>query len=277
VDEYFPPLVFDRNAVIRNGDAVIDFNFRADRARQLVAAMVKRKFHFFKRRKPRVLFVGMTPYSKRLKTLAAFPHPRIRNTLGEVVSRARLKQLRIAEKEKFVHVTFFSNGDSDVKYEGESRVCIPSLPVRRYDLMPEMSAPRITRRLLRDLCKYDFVLVNFANGDMVGHTGNLRATVKAVEAVDDCLGKLITKIKKLGGESVVLSDHGNCDEMVGKNGGIITNHSKYPVPFITVTDRKIKLRQSGKLGLANVAPTVLQMMRLKKPKEMTAKSLIAKW
>jgi len=275
-DEYFPPLVFDKNGAIRSKDAVIDFNFRADRMRQLASAMVDKKFHFFKRLWLNVLFVAMTPYSEKIKTLAAFAHPHIRNTLGEVVSRAGLKQLRIAEKEKFVHVTFFSNGDSDVKYPGESRVCIPSAKVKTYDLKPEMSAGKLTAHLLKNMWKYDFIIVNYANGDMLGHTGKLKSAIEGVEFLDSQLGKLIREVKSLCAEAVILADHGNCDNMLGAKGEPVTNHSRHPIPFIAVTDRKIKLRQKGVLGLANVAPTVLQLMRLKVPNEMIAKSLIKK-
>jgi len=275
-DEYFPPLVFDKRGVIQNGDAVINFNFRADRMRQLVAAIASKRFHYFKRKRFKIMFVAMAPYSTKVKTLAAFAHPHIRNTLGEVISRAGLRQLRIAEKEKFTHVTFFSNGDSDVIYPGEKQICVPSLKVKTYDLKPEMSAAKVTKRLVKNLAKYDFVVVNYANGDMLGHTGNLIAAIKGMEFLDGELGKLIQKVKSLGGEAVILADHGNCDEMIGAKGEVLTNHSKFPVPFIAVTDRKIKLRQKGTLGLTNVAPTVLQMMRLKVPKELTSKSLIKK-
>ena len=275
-DEYFPPLVFDKQGAIRSKDAVIDFNFRADRMRQLASAMVNKKFHFFKRLLPNILFVAMAPYSKKIKTLAAFVHPHVRNTLGEVVSRAGLKQLRIAEKEKFVHVTFFSNGDSDVRYPNEARTCIASPRVKTYDLKPAMSAGKVTKHLLKNMSKYDLVIANYANGDMLGHTGKLGAAIKGVEFLDGELGKLIKKIKSLGGEAIILADHGNCDAMIDAKGEQVTNHSKHPVPFIAITDRKIKLRQTGKLGLANVAPTVLQLMRLKVPKEMTARSLIKK-
>ena len=269
-DEYFPPLVFDKEGVLRGKDAVINFNFRADRMRQLAGAIAKNRFHFFKRKYFRLMFVVMAPYEKSLKTLAAFAHPHIRNTLGEVISRTGLKQLRIAEKEKFVHVTFFSNGDSDVIYPGESRVCIRSAKVKTYDLKPEMSASLVTKRLLKDLPRYDFVLVNYANGDMLGHTGNLRAAVKGMAALDVELGKLVEGVKSLGGEAVILADHGNCDNMVGDG---LTSHSRHPVPFIAVTDRKVRLKKGG---LANVAPTILQLLRLKVPKEMIAKSLIKK-
>jgi len=258
-DEYFPPIIFDKSGIIKPGDAVIDFNFRADRSRQLASIIAKKK----------VLFVAMAPYSKKIKSLSAFAHPHVRNTMGEVISRAGLKQLRIAEREKFVHVTFFSNGDSDVKYPNEDRVRIPSVSAKTYDLKPAMSAKKITKHLLKNMWKYDFILVNYANGDMLGHTGNLRAAVKGMEVLDVELGKLIKEVRSLCGEAVILSDHGNCDAM----GVNVTNHSKFPVPFIAVSDRKIRLKKGG---LANVAPTILQLLRLKVPKEMTSKSLIKK-
>ena len=257
-DEYFPPIIFDKKGLIKEGDAVIDFNFRADRSRQLASMIAKKK----------VLFVAMAPYSKEIKSLSAFTHPHVRNTLGEVISRAGLRQLRIAEKEKFVHVTFFSNGDSEVKYVKEDRVCIPSLRVKTYDLKPAMSAKKVTKHLLKNMWRYDFILVNYANGDMLGHTGNLKAAVKGMEVLDGELGKLVKEVKSLCGEAIILADHGNCDDM----GVNVTNHSKHPVPFIVVSDRKIRLKKGG---LANVAPTILQLMRLKVPKEMTAKSLIS--
>jgi len=269
-DEYFPPLIFNKEGIIKTGDAVIDFNFRADRMRQLVSAIASRKFTYFTRKKFKIMFVAMAPYSKLLQMPTAFSHPHVRNTLGEVISRAGLRQLRIAEKEKFVHVTFFSNGDSDERYAKESRVCIKSPKVKTYDLKPEMSARKVTNHLLKNMWKYDFILVNYANGDMLGHTGKLKAAIKGVAFLDGELGKLIKEVKSLCGEAVILSDHGNCDSILGDG---LTSHSRHPVPFIAVTDRKIRLNDGG---LANVAPTILQLMRLKVPKEMTAKSLIKK-
>lgn len=287
-DEEMAPVVIDGCEMIKDGDAVIFFNYRADRAREIARVFVDSKFKSadLKNKKFQDLyFVAFTDYEKNLNLNVAFPSVRPTNCLGEIISNAGLKQLRIAETEKYAHVTYFFNGGNEKPFAGEDRVLIPSPRVDSYTEAPEMSAKLICQRLLTELKedKYDFILVNFANADMVGHTGNIPAAKKGIKTVDGCLKKITAEILKRGGTVLVTADHGNADEMYDfKKKQIIKEHSLNPVPFIIVNkdyankrSKKVALHKLVPSGrLADIAPTIVKLMGLKKPKEMTGKSLI---
>ncbi|MDK2892943.1 2,3-bisphosphoglycerate-independent phosphoglycerate mutase [Methanohalophilus sp.] len=279
-DEFVKPTVIvDENgepiATIKDNDSVIFFNFRPDRARQLTYAFVKDDFEGFERDvRPHVYYVCMTQYDENLDVPIAFPPEEIRNTLGEVLSREGKKQLRIAETEKYAHVTFFFNGGVEHKFEGEDRCLIPSPKVATYDLKPEMSAYEVTEELVRHIQsgKYDVIVLNYANMDMVGHTGFFDAAVKAVEAVDDCVGRAIRVLQLEGGEALIIADHGNAEKMIDLDSKQPhTAHTSNPVRCLCISKRVSKIRDGI---LADVAPTILEMLGLKKPPEMTGNSLI---
>jgi 2,3-bisphosphoglycerate-independent phosphoglycerate mutase len=260
---------------IGDGDSVIFFNFRADRARELTLALTDEKFSGFERGKvpSLVSFVTMTLYEEDFSFPVAFPSQKLKNILGEVLSRNHLKQLRIAETEKYAHVTYFFNGGEEASFAGEDRCLIPSpRDVATYDLKPEMSAFAVTDEVIKRLeaSLYDFVLLNFANPDMVGHTGIMEAAVKACETIDRCLEKIVAKVRDIGGLVIITSDHGNCEKMLN-NSDIHTAHTTNPVPFIVVKEG-VLLSPEG--ILADVAPTVLYFMGIDKPDEMTGDSLI---
>lgn len=287
-DEEFIPVVIEGSELIKDGDALTFFNYRADRAREITRVFVDAKFKTadLKNKKFKDLyFVAFTDYEKGLALRVAFPSIRPTNCLGEIISGAGLSQLRIAETEKYAHVTYFFNGGNEVAFKGEERVLIPSPRVDSYAAVPEMSAKLVGKRILEELKndKYDFILVNFANADMVGHTGNIPAAVKAIKTVDEQVRKIVTEILKRDGVILITADHGNADEMYdSKNKQIIKEHSLSPVPFIAISNelallktKKIVLEKLPVSGsLADVAPTVLKIMNLKKPKEMTGCSLI---
>jgi len=280
-DEFVKPtLITDSKgkpkALVEDKDSVIFFNFRPDRARQLTWAFVNEAFEGFKRKvRPRVHYVCMTRYDETLFLPLAFPPASLTNVLGEVLSRAGLTQLRIAETEKYAHVTFFFNGGLEHCYPGEERCLIPSPKVATYDLKPEMSAYEVTAEVIKRLesGKYDVLILNFANMDMVGHTGNFKAAVAAVEAVDSCVGRVIEALEKAEGSAIITADHGNAEQMEDpETGGIHTAHSSNPVKLVYVGDRRVKSLRNGKL--CDIAPTILELLGLKKPPEMTGKSLI---
>ncbi|SHH01281.1 2,3-bisphosphoglycerate-independent phosphoglycerate mutase [Tepidibacter thalassicus] len=280
-DEFVLPTVIleDGNPVakIEDNDSVIFFNFRPDRARQITRAIVDKEFNGFERNYVNTTFVCMTQYDITIKdAYVAFKPQKLKNTLGEYLSGKGIKQLRIAETEKYAHVTFFFNGGVEDPNEGEDRVLVPSPKVATYDLKPEMSAHEVTEKLLDKLNedKYDFIVLNFANPDMVGHTGVFDAAVKAVETVDECLGKVVDKIVELGGCAIITADHGNAEEMRDKENKPITAHSTNVVPCIVITNEDVKLREDGRL--CDLAPTVLELMKIEKPEEMTGNSLIVK-
>jgi 2,3-bisphosphoglycerate-independent phosphoglycerate mutase len=267
---------------VEDGDGVFFFNFRADRARQLVMSLFMKDFNEFKRTVvPKLCMVAtMTQYDKNYPLPVAFPPLFLKNIMGEVCSKKGLKQLRIAETEKYAHVTYFFNGGREEPFEGEDRKLIPSpKEVPTYDLKPEMSVYEVVRELEDRWTsgKYDFVVCNFANLDMVGHTGNFEATVKACEAVDECVGLVIKMLNKRKGRLFVTADHGNADEMLDKDGNIHTAHSTNPVAFIWYEpDTTLpKLYPQGKLG--DIAPTILDSWGFNKPAEMTGNSLIQEW
>ena len=280
-DEFIKPCVVcgDSGPIgrIQGNDSVIFFNFRADRARELTTALTGRDFKGFERERVPALssYVTMTLYEEDFPFPAAFPPLTLNNILGEVLSRNNLKQLRIAETEKYAHVTYFFNGGEEKSFSGEDRRLIPSpKDVPTYDLKPEMSAYAVTDELLNTMDKidYDFILLNFANPDMVGHTGIMEAAVKACETIDKCLERIVGKIKTLGGLTIITADHGNCEKMYD-NDHAHTAHTTNPVPFILLK-KGVRLRDNG--ILADVAPTILELMGIEKPGEMTGESLIEK-
>ena len=268
-----------RTAVVNDGDSVIFFNFRPDRAREITRAFCDDEFKGFERSKrpENIVFVCFTEYDRTIPNkLVAFKQQTLDNTLGEYISSLGKKQLRIAETEKYAHVTFFFNGGIEQPYKGEERILIPSPKVATYDMKPEMSAYEVTDALVEAINsqKYDLIIINYANSDMVGHTGVLNAAVKAVEAVDRCVGRVIDAVKETGSVMFICADHGNSDQMVDYDTGMpFTAHTTNPVPFILVnyTDG-IKLREGGRL--ADIAPTLLDIMNIPVPEEMTGKTLL---
>ncbi|XWN52276.1 2,3-bisphosphoglycerate-independent phosphoglycerate mutase [Anoxybacillus flavithermus] len=282
-DEFVLPSVIVREdgtpvATIQDNDAVIFYNFRPDRAIQISNTFTNDDFRSFDRgpKHPKNLFfVCLTHFSETVKGYVAFKPTNLDNTLGEVLSQNGLKQLRIAETEKYPHVTFFMSGGREEKFPGEERILIDSPKVATYDLKPEMSAYEVTEALLKEIeaDKFDAIILNYANPDMVGHSGKLEPTIRAVEAVDECLGKVVDAIIAKGGIAIITADHGNADEVVNPDGSPNTAHTTNPVPVI-VTKKGITLRQDGILG--DLAPTMLDLLGLQQPKEMTGKTLIQK-
>lgn len=276
-DEFIKPVEIDCEGKIKDGDSLIFFNFRPDRARQIVRALVDENFDGFPRKEKNIFLVTMTQYDDTIPhTNIAYPENRPTNTLGEILEKNHLRQLRIAETEKYAHVTFFFNGGREVMFKGEDRILVQSPKVATYDLKPEMSAPEITENLIEKLREniYDCIILNFANPDMVGHTGVIPAAIKAVETVDNCIGKILKEIKELGGALLITADHGNCDMMLTKDNKPITSHTTNKVPFILYGVENVKLRSEG--ALCDIAPTILELLNIKQPKEMTGKSLIEK-
>jgi len=295
-DEEFVPTVITKNnkpvAKINNKDALIFFNFRPDRARQITKAFCLPGFEKFPRGEylKNLFFVAFTEYENNLPVEVAFPPEENVNTLGEIIARAGLKQLRIAETEKYAHVTYFFNGGRENRSQGEEHVLIPSVQVSSYDLRPEMSALEINAKLLEEIsaAKQDFILVNFANPDMVGHTGNLAAAIKGIEVVDKCLGKLTKAVLEKEGVVLITADHGNAEVMFNmQTGSIDKEHTANPVPFIVVgkqfEGKTIGFREApgGDLSLlkpqgilSDIAPTILHILGIPKGKEMSGRSLI---
>ncbi|GHU66818.1 2,3-bisphosphoglycerate-independent phosphoglycerate mutase [Clostridia bacterium] len=268
-------------AVVRDGDSVVFFNFRPDRARELTRVFTEPEFAGFARKVfPQDLnFVTMTEYDATLSHVhIAFPPEDVRNTLGEYLAALGLKQLRIAETEKYAHVTFFFNGGVEAPNPNEDRVLIPSPKVATYDLQPEMSAGGVTDRVVQEIegGVYDAIILNFANMDMVGHTGILEAAIKAVEAVDTCVGRVVAALEKAGGQMLLTADHGNSEEVLTEDGRHITAHTTNPVRLILIRDDDAGLVLAGGGALSDLAPTLLDMMELPKPAEMTGHSLVEK-
>lgn len=273
-DEFVVPTVIAKGAEMRANDSIIFFNFRPDRAREITRTFVDPDFSGFKRNIFPVFYVCMTQYDAQMPNVhVAFKPASLSNTFGEYISSKGYTQLRIAETEKYAHVTFFFNGGVENVYPGEDRALIPSPKVATYDLKPEMSAYEVTDEAVSRIesGKYDVIVLNFANCDMVGHTGVFDAAVAAVEAVDTCLGRVLDAIQKMGGAAIVTADHGNADEMFDEEGNVVTSHSTNPVPLVMV-GYDAKLRPEGRL--ADLAPTLLDMMGLPKPEGMTGESLI---
>lgn len=285
VDEFVLPAINSNvNVKMEDNTSVINFNFRPDRAMQLAGVLTNPEYNpqpqdnpvFVPSYRPiGINFVQMMKYSDDVKSPIAFKHINIENTLGEVISNAGLKQLRIAETEKYPHVTFFFDGGVDKEIEGSKRILINSPKVATYDLQPEMSAPEVTKALLAELDKdyLDLVILNFANPDMVGHSGMLEPTIEAIEAVDNYLGQIISKIEEIGGSAVVTADHGNADLVLNDDESPNTAHTANPVPAIVIgADYKINERDDAKL--ADIAPTLLTMLGVEIPKEMTGTPII---
>jgi len=277
-DEFVLPAVIGDYQGMKDGDGVLCFNFRADRVREILGAMLDPAFRGFRREKT-VRFAaatGLTEYSSVLNAFltTVFEPQNLSNVLGAVVAAAGRGQLRMAETEKYPHVTYFLNGGEETPYEGEERIMVPSPKVATYDLQPEMSAPELTDKAVTAIGsgKFDLIVLNFANPDMVGHTGNLAAAIKAVETVDTGLGRIAEAIGKAGGALMVIADHGNCELMKDpETGGPHTAHTTNPVPVMVMGSGAARMRDGR---LADVAPTLLAMMEVSQPREMTGKNLL---
>ena len=275
-DEFIEPVICDGDGTISDNDSVIFFNYRPDRAREITRTLVDPKFDGFTRQYFPVTFVCTTEYDATMPNVeVAFPRVTVRNGLGEYLSQMGMTQLRIAETEKYAHVTFFFNGGVEAPYEGEDRCVIPSPKVATYDLKPEMSAPEVADECVKRIesGKYDVVILNFANCDMVGHTGVFEAAVKAVEAVDAAVEKVVTAVLNAGGCAFLTADHGNAEKMKNPDGTPFTAHTTNVVPFVAIGCGDVKLREGG--CLADIAPTMLPYIGLPVPAEMTGKSIIA--
>ncbi|KPQ44636.1 MAG: phosphoglyceromutase [Candidatus Methanoperedens nitroreducens] len=277
-DEFVTPTIILKNnepvSVISNKDSVIFFNFRSDRAREITRAFIDDDFSGFKRKIfPHTHFVCLTQYDETFKVPVAFPPDPLKNILADILSYHNLKQLRIAETEKYAHVTFFFNGGRETPVVGEERILVPSPKVATYDHIPEMSAYPVTDEVVKAVSsgKFDIIILNYANLDMVGHTGIFEAAVKATEAVDKCAGKVFEAVSSAGGLLILTADHGNAEQMLDETGGIHTAHTCNPVPFL-FCDAGVKLRDGI---LADIAPTLLEVLGIEKPKEMTGTSLIS--
>jgi 2,3-bisphosphoglycerate-independent phosphoglycerate mutase len=276
-DEFVAPTVIVKDkkpvSIISDNDSVIFFNFRSDRAREITRAFIDPEFPGFKRKaNPKTYFVCFTRYDETFGVPVAFPPDVLKNILSEVLSRNHIRQLRIAETEKYAHVTFFFNGGEEKPFNGEVRLLVPSPKVPTYDMQPEMSAYKVADEVVKAVLSdsYDVVLVNFANLDMVGHTGVFEAAVKAVEAVDDCVGKIYSAVEKAGWLMMVTGDHGNAEQMMDENGGAHTAHTTCKVPFI-FCGKGVHARDGI---LADIAPTILLVLGIEKPAEMTGEPLI---
>jgi 2,3-bisphosphoglycerate-independent phosphoglycerate mutase len=287
LDEFVVPFVVDETGTICDGDSVIFANYRPDRAIQIATAlsnpnktqnMLKNEFDAkldISKGPKQTFFVSMMHYADTVKGLVAFEPVELTNLYGDIVADAGLTQLRIAETEKYAHVTFFFDGGVDKDIDGADRVLVNSPKVATYDLQPEMSAYIVCDKVL-DAIKsesYDTIILNFANCDMVGHTGVIPAAVKAVEVVDECVGKIVNALEACGGVAIITADHGNAEKMLDEHGEPFTAHTTNPVPLI-VTDKSVKLRKEG--ILSDVTPTLLDLLEIEAPADMTAKSLIVK-
>jgi 2,3-bisphosphoglycerate-independent phosphoglycerate mutase len=279
-DEFVKPIVIVGDAQnpvgsIKDGDSVIFFNFRSDRARQITRAFTEDGFEFFDRGPaPQIRFTCMTHYDRLFELPVAFGPAHHDQILADVFAEAGLKNLRIAETEKYAHVTFFFNGGVEPVFAGEERILIPSPKVATYDLKPEMSACEITDEVVTQIGsgRFDVVIMNYANADMVGHTGNLEATIKAIEVIDECLGRVVDATRARNGTVIITADHGNAEQMIDPaTGQIFTAHTTNPVPVIVISGQGYKLREGG--SLRDIAPTMLGILGLKKPAEMTGEDL----
>ena len=274
-DEFIEPVICDGDGTISDNDSVIFFNYRPDRAREITRTLVDPKFDGFTRQYFPVTFVCTTEYDATMPNVeVAYPRQAVRNGLGEYLSNLGLTQLRIAETEKYAHVTFFFNGGVETQFPGEDRVLVPSPKVATYDLQPEMSAYEVCDKCVERIESgaYDVIILNFANCDMVGHTGVFDAAVKAVETVDECVGKVVDATMKMGGIAMITADHGNAETMTQEDGSPMTAHTTDLVPFI-LCGAGSELRQGR---LADIAPTILDVMGLAAPEEMDGQTLIVK-
>ena len=274
-DEFIKPVIIDGGKEINNNDSVIFFNFRPDRARQLTRTITDKDFNEFERKDIDTYFVCMTPYDDTLNNVhIAYKKEELKNTFGEYISNLGYTQLRIAETEKYAHVTFFFNGGNETPYKNEDRILVPSPKVETYDMQPEMSANIVRDKVLEAIesDKYNSIILNFANTDMVGHTGNLDATIKAVETIDTAVGMIYKKVLEHNGVLLITADHGNAEKMIGEDNKPFTAHTTNLVPLI-ITKKGIELNDGR---LCDLAPTMLDLMNLDKPVEMTGVSLIRK-
>jgi 2,3-bisphosphoglycerate-independent phosphoglycerate mutase len=277
-DEFMPPLIFTNanEQRVRHDDAVLFFNFRADRARQLSQAFLFKDFDCFDREVwPKTKFTSLTQYDVRFQSPFIFAPAELKNILGELVSEGGKSQLRIAETEKYPHVTYFFNGGVERAFPKEDRKIIPSPKVATYDLKPEMSAVEVTDEVLSRVANYDLIILNFANPDMVGHTGVVEAGINAVETVDECCKRIVSKLLELNGKALVTADHGNCEQMRNPDGSPNTAHTTNLVHFIYVAKDAKGFRCEDGI-LADVAPTLLSLLGMEKPKEMTGRNLLAR-
>ncbi|MBR0277628.1 MAG: 2,3-bisphosphoglycerate-independent phosphoglycerate mutase [Clostridia bacterium] len=274
-DEFVIPTIVKGTEDVKENDSIIFFNFRPDRAREITRTFADKSFKGFDRKYFPVFYVCFTQYDASMPNVEiAFKPMSLENTFGEYISRHGLKQLRIAETEKYAHVTFFFNGGVEKESEGEDRALIASPKVATYDLKPEMSAYEVTDECVKRIQsgKYDVIILNFANCDMVGHTGVFKAAVSAVEAVDTCLGRVIDAVLSQGGCAIVTADHGNAEQMIDEDGNVQTAHSTNPVPLILIGAGDKKLKAEGKL--ADIAPTMLELLGIEKPAQMTGESML---
>lgn len=280
-DEFMLPTVIEKDGMIKKDDSVIFFNFRPDRARQITRAFVDPDFTGFERRNGYfpVQFVCMAQYDAEMPNVTvAYPPEELKMTFGEYLSKEGKTQLRLAETQKYAHVTFFFNGGEEKQFEGEDRILVNSPKVATFDMQPEMSAPEVCVRLVESIKsqKYDVIICNFANPDMVGHTGIMEAAVSAIETIDECVGKAVAAIKEVDGQMFICADHGNAEQLIDyTTGEPWTAHTTNPVPFLIVNaDPSLGLREGG--CLADIIPTMIEMMGMKQPEEMTGKSLLIK-
>jgi len=275
LDEFIEPIIVGDYTGVKDGDSVIFYNFRSDRAREISHAILDEKFEHFARIRKDVFYVGMTEYDAGLKGIyTAFPPKDIKNTLGEVLAYNEFSQLRIAETEKYAHVTFFFNGGIEEPNKLEDRILIPSPKVATYDMQPQMSAIEVTDKALNEIGKYDVIILNYANCDMVGHTGVFNAAVKAVETVDTCVGKLAQKILEVGGVMLLTADHGNAEIMNFEDGSPCTSHTTNLVPFSIVGNDYIGSALRSDMALCDIAPTMLEILGVEIPSDMTGESII---
>jgi len=278
-DEFVKPVCIDPQTAVNDGDSIIMFNFRPDRAREITRAFTDPAFDGFKRSRivSDLAYVCMTQYDAEMPNVeVAFPPEHLDDTLGEYISSLGMKQLRIAETEKYAHVTFFFNGGVEEANKNEDRILIPSPKVATYDMQPEMSAYLVTEEVIRQIesDKYDMIILNFANADMVGHTGVMEAAIKAVETLDKCVPRVVETVLVQGGQLLLTADHGNADAMTDEKGAVVTAHSLNPVPLVNISSDPAPLEDGGRL--CDLAPTLLDMMGLDIPEKMTGRSLIKK-
>ncbi len=279
-DEFMLPTVIEKDGMIKEDDSVVFFNFRPDRARQITRAFVDPEFAGFERRKGffNTTYVCMAQYDAEMpNVLVAFPPEELTMTFGEYLAKNGKTQLRLAETQKYAHVTFFFNGGEEKQFDGEDRILVDSPKVATFDMQPEMSAYEVADKLVEAIGsdKYDVIVVNFANPDMVGHTGIMEAAVKAIEAVDECVGKAYDALMAKNGAMFICADHGNAEKLVDTDGSPFTAHTTNPVPFVLVNyDEEYTLREGG--CLADIVPTLIEMMGMEQPAEMTGKSLLIK-
>ena len=274
-DEFVEPIIVGDYKGVKDGDSIIFYNFRSDRAREISHAILDDDFSHFARIKKDVYYVGMTEYDVSLKGIhTAFPPKDIKNTLGEVLADNEMQQLRIAETEKYAHVTFFFNGGIEEPNALEDRILVPSPKVATYDMQPEMSAEEVTEKAIAEVGKYDVIILNYANCDMVGHTGIYNAAVRAVETVDTCVGKIADKILSVGGVMLLTADHGNAETMSFEDGSPCTSHTTNLVPFSVIGDHYKDSNLKSDMALCDIAPTMLEILGIEQPADMTGVSIL---